>query len=129
MYRKYFTRDNSILLLFMTLKVFVQYLLIHPVYDLQRDEYLHLDQANHPAWGYISLPPFSSWVAMAIKALGNDVFWVKFFPALFGAFTIFFAWKIVHALKGNLFAKDPGGLLTPGFRFAPAQYPVPAQFI
>ncbi len=105
MYRKYFTRDNSILLLFMTLKVFVQYLLIHPVYDLQRDEYLHLDQANHPAWGYISLPPFSSWVAMAIKALGNDVFWVKFFPALFGAFTIFFAWKIVHALKGNLFAK------------------------
>ena len=105
MYRKYFTRDNSILLLFMTVKVFVQYLLIHPVYDLQRDEYLHLDQANHPAWGYISLPPFNSWVAMVIRALGNDVFWVKFFPALFGAFTIFFAWKTVHALKGNLFAK------------------------
>jgi hypothetical protein len=105
MYRKYFTRDNGILLLFMAIKVFLQYLLIHPVYDLQRDEYLHLDQANHPAWGYISLPPFNSWVAMAIKALGNDVFWVKFFPALFGAFTIFFAWKIVHALKGNLFAK------------------------
>jgi len=105
MVRKYFTRDNSILLLFMSVKVFVQYLLIHPVYDLQRDEYLHLDQANHPAWGYISLPPLSSWVAMIIKALGNDVFWVKFFPALFGAFTIYFAWKIVQALGGNLFAK------------------------
>jgi len=105
MYRKYFTRDNSILLLFMSVKVFVQYLLIHPVYDLQRDEYLHLDQANHPAWGYISLPPLNSWVAMIIKALGNDVFWVKFFPALFGAFTIYFAWKIVQALNGNLFAK------------------------
>ncbi len=105
MYRKYLTRDNSILLLFMSVKVFVQYLLIHPIYDLQRDEYLHLDQADHPAWGYISLPPFSSWVAMVIKALGNDVFWVKFFPALFGAFTIFFAWKTVNALKGNLFAK------------------------
>ena len=87
----YFTRDNSILLLFMTLKVFVQYLLIHPVYDLQRDEYRHLDRANHPAWAYISLPPFSSWIAMIIKALGNDVFWVETFPALFGAFTIFFA--------------------------------------
>lgn len=105
MYRKYFTRDNSILALFMSLKVFVQYRIIHPVYDLQRDEYLHLDQANHPAWGYISLPPLSSWVAMIIKALGNDVFWVKFFPAVFGAFTIFFAWKIVQALNGNLFSK------------------------
>jgi hypothetical protein len=99
MYRKYITRDNSILLAFMTAKVLIQYLLIHPVYDLQRDEYLH------PAWGYISLPPFNSWVAMIIKVLGNDVFWVKFFPAVFGAFTLFFAWKIVDILKGNLFAK------------------------
>jgi hypothetical protein len=52
--------------------------------------------------------------AMIIKALGNDVFWVKFFPALFGAFTIYFAWKIVQALGGNLFAKNPGGNFAAG---------------
>jgi len=89
----------------MAFKVFLQYLLIHPSFDLHRDEYLHLDQADHLAWGFISVPPLTSWVALIIKALGNDVFWVKFFPALFGALTILFVWKIVEELKGGLFAK------------------------
>jgi hypothetical protein len=86
-------------------KITAQYFLIHPSFDLQRDEYLHLDLANHPAWGYMSVPPVTSWIAMVIKLLGNDVFWVKFFPALFGDFTMFFCWKIVEELGGRLFAK------------------------
>jgi hypothetical protein len=94
-----------ILLALMTMKVIMQYLLIHPSYDLHRDEYLHLDQANHLAWGFISVPPFTSWVAWMIKTLGNDVFWVKFFPAFFGALTVYFTWKIVEELGGKLFAK------------------------
>ncbi|HSF45502.1 MAG TPA: glycosyltransferase family 39 protein [Chitinophagaceae bacterium] len=94
-----------ILLALMTAKVVLQYLLIHPSYDLHRDEYLHLDQANHLAWGFISVPPFTSWVAWVIKALGNDVFWVKFFPALFGSLTVLYVWKIVEELGGNLFAR------------------------
>jgi Dolichyl-phosphate-mannose-protein mannosyltransferase len=94
-----------ILLALMTMKVILQYLLIHPSYDLHRDEYLHLDQANHLAWGFISVPPFTSWVAWLIKALGNDVFWVKFFPAFFGALTVYFSWKIAEELGGKLFAK------------------------
>ena len=82
----------------------LQYTAINPVYELQRDEYLHLDLANHLAWGYISLPPFTSWIAYIIKLLGNGVFWVKFFPALFGALTILVVWKIIEALSGNMFA-------------------------
>ena len=39
-----------------------------------------------------------------IIALGKSVFWVKFFPALFGALTIVVVWKIIEELKGNLFA-------------------------
>lgn len=94
-----------ILFSLMAVKIAAQYFLIHPSFDLQRDEYLHLDLANHPAWGYMSVPPVTSWIAMAIKFLGNDMFWVKFFPALFGAFTMFFCWKIVEELGGRLFAK------------------------
>ena len=85
-------------------KFLFQYFLISPEYDLQRDEYLHLDQANHLAWGYFSVPPFTSWISWIIKALGNGVFWVKFFPALFGALTIVVVWKAIEELKGNLFA-------------------------
>ncbi len=93
-----------ILLAFILLKFFLQYILLGPEYDLQRDEYLHLDQANHLAWGYLSIPPVTSWLSVIIKLLGNSVFWVKFFPALFGALSIVVVWKTIEELKGNLYA-------------------------
>lgn len=95
---------HLVLLLFVVLKLAVQYIMYNPVYDLHRDEYLHLDIANHPAWGYQSVPPLISWVAMLIKLLGNGVFWVRFFPGLFGVATLIIVWKTVTALKGNLLA-------------------------
>jgi hypothetical protein len=89
---------------FIILKFVLEYALVHPAYDLQRDEFLHLDQANHLAWGYTSIPPFTSWISWIIKAFGNSVFWVKLFPALFGALTTILVWKIVEILKGGVFA-------------------------
>ena len=82
----------------------LQYFLLNPDYDLQRDEYLHLDQAHHLAWGFQSVPPFTSWISYIILQLGNSIFWVKFFPALFGALTILVVWKAIDELNGNLFA-------------------------
>ncbi len=95
---------------FIIVKFVLQYLLISPEYNLQRDEYLHLDQANHLAWGYISVPPVTSWISYLIKLLGNDVFWVKFFPALFGSLTLLVVWKTIEALNGKLFALVLGSL-------------------
>ena len=103
-------KKNLLLVGFIITKFVLQYLLISPEYDLQRDEYLHLDQANHLAWGYISVPPVTSWIAYIIKLLGNSFFWVKFFPASFGALTIVIVWKIIETLKGNLFALMLGSL-------------------
>ncbi|MBT1704121.1 glycosyltransferase family 39 protein [Chryseosolibacter indicus] len=93
-----------VLISFVILKFLLQYLLLSPEYDLQRDEYLHLDQGDHLAWGYLSVPPFTSWNSLLIKLLGGSVFWVKFFPALFGALTMVVVWKTIEELKGNLFA-------------------------
>ncbi len=98
------TKKTIILLGFVTLKFLLQFALISPEYDLQRDEYLHLDQANHLAWGYVSVPPFTSWTSYLIQLLGNSIFWVKFFPALYGALTICLVWKAIEELGGNLFA-------------------------
>uniref|UniRef100_UPI0023F35110 glycosyltransferase family 39 protein n=1 Tax=Chryseobacterium sp. TaxID=1871047 RepID=UPI0023F35110 len=98
-------KDYWILFLFIIAKFALQYSLISPEYELHRDEYLHLDQANHLAWGYLSVPPVNSWLAWMIKMLGNSIFWVKFFPVLFGALTIVLTWKVVEELKGGLFAK------------------------
>lgn len=101
-------KKNFLLTAFVLAKLILQYLVINPAYELQRDEYLHLDQGNHLAWGYISVPPVTSWIAYLIKLLGNGEFWVKFFPALFGALTITVVWKAIEALKGGMFALVAG---------------------
>jgi 4-amino-4-deoxy-L-arabinose transferase-like glycosyltransferase len=88
----------------LAVKLLLQHFLIHPAYDLQRDEYLHLDQGRHLQWGYISVPPMTSWISYVILFLGGGVFWVKFFPALFGTLTILLVWKIVEVLNGKFFA-------------------------
>jgi hypothetical protein len=98
-------KKSLILFFFVLVKFILQYSLISSEYELHRDEYLHLDQANHLAWGYLSVPPVNSWLALMVKLLGNSVFWVKFFPALFGALTIVVVWKTVEELKGNLYAQ------------------------
>jgi len=98
------TKKTLILSGFIVAKFLLQYFLLNPNYDLQRDEYLHLDQADHLAWGYLSVPPFTSWISFIIKSLGNSVFWVKFFPTLFGALTMVIVWKTIEELKGNLYA-------------------------
>lgn len=98
------SKKSFILFGFIILKFIIQYLLVNPVYELHRDEYLYLDQADHLAWGYLTIPPLNSWVAYLVNALGNTEFWVRFFPALFGALTLVVVWKAIEALKGSLFA-------------------------
>lgn len=90
---------------FILVKFLIQYSVIAPIYELHRDEFLHLDQGKHLDWGFVSVPPLTSWFSWIIIQLGGGEFWVKFFPALFGAVTIFFSWKIVEELKGGLFAQ------------------------
>jgi hypothetical protein len=98
------TKKGSILTCFIIAKCLLQYLLYNPAYDLHRDEYLYLDQANHLAWGYVSVPPLTSWISGVIAWLGNTVFWIKFFPALFGVLTMVIVWKAIEELNGRLFA-------------------------
>ncbi len=98
-------KKGNILLFFVILiKIILQYLVVNPVYELHRDEYLHLDQAKHLAWGFHSVPPVTSWISWLILQLGNYTFLIKFFPALFGALTILVVWKTIEALKGSLYA-------------------------
>jgi len=85
-------------------KIVLQFLLVRPVYELHRDEYLHLDQGRHLSWGYISVPPVTSWFSALIRFFGNSEFLVRLVPALFGAFTLYLVWKMVEEIKGGLFA-------------------------
>lgn len=97
-------RKTILLISFIGLKFLLQYVLLSPEYELQRDEYLHLDLGQHLAWGYRSVPPFTAWVSVLIHALGNSMLWIKFFPSLFGALTLVVVWKAIEILGGNLYA-------------------------
>lgn len=97
-------KENIWIGAFLIGKILLQFLLVNPAYDLQRDEYLHLDQAFHPAWGYLSVPPMTSWISKLIFLLGGGEFWVRFFPALVGSITILVILKTVRALGGGFYA-------------------------
>ncbi|KRT16679.1 hypothetical protein ASU31_07640 [Pedobacter ginsenosidimutans] len=97
--------EYGCLVFFLILKLVLSFVLVNSVYELHRDEFLHLDQANHLAAGFTSVPPLTSLFSWLIKAFGNGYFVVKLVPALLGALTIFYCWKIVGFLKGNLLAK------------------------
>lgn len=98
-------KSTIVLLLFILAKFILQWLAVHPEFDLHRDEYLHLDQAKHLAWGYLSVPPLTSWISLLIEFLGGGEFWVRFFPALIGVLTLVLVWDLVKRIGGSLFAQ------------------------
>lgn len=97
-------KQTIILIGFILVKFVFQILVLSDDYELHRDEFLHLDQAQHLAWGFQSVPPFTSWISWIINLLGKSIFWIKFFPAFFGACTLWVVWKTIEELKGDLFA-------------------------
>ncbi|RZJ69463.1 glycosyltransferase family 39 protein [Flavobacterium sp.] len=97
-------KRNLLLLFFILVKFALNFKLVNPVYELHRDEFLHLDQANHLDFGYLSVPPLTSVFAVVIQVFGNSEFWVRFFPCLFGALTLTVVWKTIESLGGSWFA-------------------------
>jgi len=51
------------------------------------------------------VPPLMAVISKIVWLLGGGIFWIRLFPALFGALTIVFTWLIVESLGGSLFSK------------------------
>jgi hypothetical protein len=96
-------------LVFALLKFASGYFLISSAYDLQRDEYLYLNHGRHLAWGYLEVPPLiaaQGWVSMA---LGGGFFWIRFWPFLWGAATLYLVMRLAQRLGGSWFATALAG--------------------
>jgi hypothetical protein len=87
------------------LKFIIPLISQHPLYELQRDEYLYYQQGLHPAPGYLENPPLLSWLGMISSWLGGSESWIKFWPCLFGAATVIITCLIAAELGGKLFAQ------------------------
>ena len=90
-------------------KFILPFLLQNGDYELHRDEYLYLAEAGHLSWGFMEVPPLLSFLAWISSIFGNGFFWVKFWPALFGALTVWTTCSIVRELGGDKFAQFLAG--------------------
>ncbi|SDC48102.1 ArnT family glycosyltransferase [Pedobacter soli] len=106
-FRKSTSAQLDVLVLggFVLVKLILPFFLVNTAYSLHRDEFLHLDQAHHLAWGFQSVPPLTSIFAVIIQFLGGSEAAVRLVTASIGALTLIFTWKIVAEFKGRLYAK------------------------
>lgn len=90
--------------LLLLVKFLLPFLLPHPAFELHRDEYLYYEQGQHFDFGYLENPPLIGLLAY-LSSLFGGVFWIKFWPALFGAATLWLATRLARELGGGPFAQ------------------------
>ena len=83
------------------IKFVLPFLTQHPVYEPHRDEFLYLAEGQHLSWGYLEAPPLLSLLSAISGLLGGSFFWIKFWPALFGAMTYVLVGRMVLLFGGG----------------------------
>lgn len=97
-------KNNRLLYFLAFVKFILPFILQNSVYEPHRDEFLYIAEAQHMAWGYMEVPPLLSVFAWLVNAFGDGMFWLKFWPSLFGAMNFILAGKIILSLGGKRFA-------------------------
>ncbi len=100
--RKKSTTNFLYLLAF--IKLVIPFFLQNSFYQPHRDEFLYLAEGHHMAWGFMEIPPLLSVFAWLTNVFGASMFWIKIWPALFGACTFILVSKMVIRLGGKIFA-------------------------
>lgn len=97
-------KEYKVLFFLALVKFFLPFILQSDYYQPQRDEFLYLAEGHHLAWGYMEVPPLLSLFAWFTNLFGQNMFWLKFWPSLFGALTFIITGKIVFSFGGRWFA-------------------------
>ena len=97
-------KEYRFLYLFALIKFILPFILQNNYYQPQRDEFLYLAEAHHLAWGYMEVPPLLSVFAWFTNLFGTSMFWLKFWPSLFGAINYILVGKIILSFRGKVFA-------------------------
>ena len=95
---------TRLLYLLAFIKLIIPFFLQNSYYQPHRDEFLYLAEGHHMAWGYMEVPPLLSLFAWVTNLFGGSMFWIKIWPALFGALTFLLTGKIIISLGGRSFA-------------------------
>ncbi|HXR84231.1 MAG TPA: glycosyltransferase family 39 protein [Hanamia sp.] len=97
-------KEYKLLYLLALIKFVLPFILQNSFYEPQRDEFLYLAEARHMAWGYMEIPPLLSVFAWFTNLFGASMFWLKFWPSLFGALNYIIVGKIILSFGGRWLA-------------------------
>ena len=97
-------KHTRLLYMLALIRFILPYLLQSSFYEPHRDEFLYLAEGHHMAWGFMEVPPLLSVFAWLTHIFGENMFWIKFWPSLFGSLTYLIVGKIVLSLGGKSFA-------------------------
>jgi 4-amino-4-deoxy-L-arabinose transferase-like glycosyltransferase len=95
---------RRLILLLAIVKFMVPFLLIHPMYELHRDEYLYLAESDHLSWGYMEAPPLLALLGWFSRLFGSSFVAVRFWATFFGALNLYLVGRITLQLGGGFFA-------------------------
>ena len=95
---------NRLLYVLALVKLVLPFFLQNGAYQPHRDEFLYLAEGSHMAWGFMEVPPLLSVFAWLVHLCGDGMFWIKFWPSLFGALNFIIVGKTIFSLGGKLFA-------------------------
>src|SRR5262245_14262052 len=95
---------RNFLYLLAFIKLVVPFFLQHSFYQPHRDEYLYLAEGHHMAWGFMEIPPLLSVFAWITNLFGGGMFWIKIWPALFGALAFVLVGRMILSFGGKSFA-------------------------
>lgn len=98
-------QQNKLIVLLAIVKFILPFFLSNPVWELHRDEYLYYQQGQHLDVGFLENPPLIGLLGYISSLSGGSYFWIKCWPALFGALTLLATAAIVKELGGKLFAQ------------------------
>jgi hypothetical protein len=84
-------------------KFVLPFLLQDPGYEPHRDEFLFIAEGQHLAWALES-PPLLPLLSGISDLVGGGFFWIKFWPALFGAMTFVLVGRMILLFGGGRLA-------------------------
>lgn len=103
---KYKFREGEAVVILLALSSVIFQLVFYHTMGFHRDELLYFTLGEHPAFGYQSVPPFISFIALiSAKLFGFTLFAAKFFPAVIGGLTIYLGASMARELKGGKYAQ------------------------
>lgn len=109
-WRQIVLSDLGILILF-ALVLFILHMLTNGQYGLHRDELQVLDDANFPAWGYVTYPPFTPLITrLGLILFGSSLVGLRVFAALSQSVSLVLIGLMVREMGGSRLAQIAGAV-------------------